>query len=50
MVLDPVGTPAALARRGAAIATGGLRLVATAAWDAANQGADPCAAVLRNER
>jgi hypothetical protein len=50
IVLDPVGTPAALARLGAAIATGGLSLVATAAWDAANQGADPCAAVLRNER
>ena len=45
MSLDPVGTPSALARLGAAIVTGGLSLVATAAWDAANPGADPCEAV-----
>jgi hypothetical protein len=46
MALDPVGTPSALARIGAAIVTGGLSLVATAAWDAANPGPDPCEAVF----
>jgi uncharacterized protein involved in outer membrane biogenesis len=46
MALDPVGTPSALARLGAAIVTGGLSLVATAAWDAANPGPDPCEAVF----
>jgi uncharacterized protein involved in outer membrane biogenesis len=46
MEMDPVGTPSALARVGAAIVTGGLSLVATAAWDAANPGADPCEAVF----
>jgi hypothetical protein len=46
MALDPVGTPSALARVGAAIVTGGLSLVATAAWDAANPGPDPCEAVF----
>jgi hypothetical protein len=46
MQMDPVGTPSALARVGAAIVTGGLSLVATAAWDAANPGADPCEAVF----
>jgi uncharacterized protein involved in outer membrane biogenesis len=46
IALDPVGTPSALARLGAAIVTGGLSLVATAAWDAANPGPDPCAAVF----
>lgn len=46
MSLDPVGTPSALARLGAAVVTGGLSLVATAAWDAANPGADPCEAVF----
>ena len=46
MALDPVGTPSALARLGAAIVTGGLSLVATAAWDVANPGPDPCEAVF----
>ena len=46
MALDPAGTPSALARLGAAVVTGGLSLVATAAWDAANPGADPCEAVF----
>ena len=50
MSLDPVGTPSALARLGAAIVTGGLSLVATAAWDAANPGADPCEAVFSDRR
>ncbi|MET0961370.1 MAG: AsmA family protein [Noviherbaspirillum sp.] len=46
MALDPVGTPSAVARLGAAIVTGGLSLLATAAWDAANPGANPCEAVF----
>ena len=46
MALDPAGAPSALARLGAAVVTGGLSLVATAAWDAANPGANPCEAVL----
>jgi uncharacterized protein involved in outer membrane biogenesis len=46
MALAPVGTPSALARLGAAVLTGGLSLLATAAWDAANPGADPCEAVF----
>ena len=46
MALDPAGTPSALARLGAAVVTGGLSLVATAAWDAANPGANPCEAVF----
>nr|WP_314630967.1 AsmA family protein [uncultured Noviherbaspirillum sp.] len=50
MSLDPVGTPSALARLGAAIVTGGLSLVATAAWDAANPGPDPCEAVFSDSR
>jgi uncharacterized protein involved in outer membrane biogenesis len=50
MTLDPVGTPSALARLGAAIVTGGLSLVATAAWDAANPGPDPCEAVFSDRR
>jgi uncharacterized protein involved in outer membrane biogenesis len=50
MSLDLVGTPSALARLGAAIVTGGLSLVATAAWDAANPGADPCEAVFGDRR
>ena len=50
MALDPAGTPAALARLGAAILSGGLSLVATAAWDAANPGADPCEAVFDDRR
>jgi hypothetical protein len=49
MVLDPVGTPSALARLGAAVVTGGLSLVATAAWDAANPGPDPCEAAVNGQ-
>lgn len=48
MALDPAGTPAALARLGAAIVTGGVSLLATAAWDAANPASDPCQAVFRH--
>lgn len=44
--LDPAGTPAALARLGAAFATAGLSIVGTALWDGANPGADPCQAVF----
>ncbi|MDB5759854.1 MAG: hypothetical protein JWM30_3143 [Burkholderia sp.] len=49
MALDPVGTPSALARLGAAVVTGGLSLVATAAWDTANPGQDPCEAAIRGD-
>ena len=49
MALDPVGTPSALARLGAAVVTGGLSLLATAAWDTANPGPDPCEAAIRGE-
>lgn len=49
MALDPVGTPSALARLGAAVVTGGLSLVATAAWDAANPGPDPCEAAVNGQ-
>ena len=44
--LDPTGSPSALLRLGAAIATGGLSLVGTALWDGANPGTDPCRAVF----
>ena len=44
--LDPAGTPAALARLGAAFATAGLSIVATALWDTANPGTDACQAVF----
>lgn len=44
--LDPAGSPAAAARIGAAIVTGGLSLVGTALWDSAHPGADPCVAAL----
>ena len=44
--LDPTGTPAALARLGAAVVTGGLSIVCTALWNGANPGADPCHAVF----
>ena len=45
--LDPVGTPAALARGAAAIATVGLSLVATASADAAQaRKNDPCELVF----
>ncbi len=47
--LDPVGTPGALARLGAAIVTGGVSIVGTAIWDAVNSGADPCQVVLNGE-
>ncbi|MDY7573169.1 AsmA family protein [Actimicrobium sp. CCI2.3] len=46
--LDPTGSPSALLRLGAAIATGGLSIVGTALWDGANPGTDPCQAVLRD--
>lgn len=46
MHLAPLGTPAAVARVGAAIVTGGLSLVATAAWDAAVKGEDPCDSIF----
>lgn len=46
MALDP-SSPGALARLGAAVLTGGLSVVATAAWDAANPSANPCDAALR---
>ena len=44
--LDPAGTPAAVARLGAAFATAGLSIVATALWDSANPGTDACQAVF----
>jgi len=47
MALDPAGAPSALARLGAAVITGGLSIVATVAWDAANPRANPCQAVFR---
>lgn len=43
--LDPAGAPEALARIGAAIATGGASILGTAIWDAANTKGDPCAIV-----
>lgn len=49
MALDP-SSPGALARLGAAVLTGGLSVVATAAWDAANPGANPCEAALEEWR
>jgi uncharacterized protein involved in outer membrane biogenesis len=48
VMLDPTGTPSALMRLGAAIATGGLSIVGTALWDGANPGTDPCQAVFRD--
>ena len=45
MALDP-SSPGALARLGAAVITGGLSIVATAAWDAANPAGNPCQAVF----
>ena len=44
--LDPAGTPAAIARLGAALFTGGLSLIGTAIWDHVHPGANPCDAVL----
>jgi uncharacterized protein involved in outer membrane biogenesis len=49
MTLDP-SSPGALARLGAAVLTGGLSVVATAAWDAVNPGANPCEAALEERR
>jgi uncharacterized protein involved in outer membrane biogenesis len=46
MHLDPVGTPGAVARTGAAIATLGLSAVGTALIDAAATKNDPCEAVF----
>lgn len=48
IALDPAGAPGALARLGAAFLTGGLSIIATAAWDAANPATDACAAVFRH--
>jgi hypothetical protein len=50
IALDAAGAPGALARLGAAILTGGLSMIATAAWDAANPATDACAAVFRQPR
>ena len=44
--LDPAGTPGAIARIGAAVATAGLSLIGTAIWDHAHPGVNPCEAVL----
>ncbi|MFS0753263.1 AsmA family protein [Noviherbaspirillum sp. 1P10PC] len=49
MALDP-SSPGALARLGAAVLTGGLSVVATAAWDAVNPAANPCEAALQERR
>jgi len=49
MALDP-SSPGALARLGAAVLTGGMSVVATAAWDAANPAANPCEAALEERR
>lgn len=49
MALDP-SSPGTLARLGAAVLTGGLSVVATAAWDAANPAANPCEAALKEGR
>jgi hypothetical protein len=50
IALDPAGAPTALARLGAAVLTGGLSIIATAAWDAANPATDACAAVFRQRK
>ena len=47
--LDPVGSPSAAARVGAAIVTGGLSVVGTALWDTISPGTDACAAVAANK-
>ncbi len=48
MTLDPLGTPGAIARVGAAIATAGISLVGTAIADAAEaKKNDPCDVVFR---
>ncbi|WP_194714516.1 AsmA family protein [Noviherbaspirillum soli] len=49
MALDP-SSPGALARLGAAVLTGGLSVVATAAWDAVNPADNPCEAALQERR
>lgn len=47
--LDPAGTPAALARLGAAFASAGLSIVATELWDARRPASDPCQAVFASK-
>ena len=44
--LDPAGTPGAVARIAAAIATAGLSVIGTALWDHVHPGANPCEVVL----
>jgi hypothetical protein len=44
--LDPAGTPGAVARIAAAVATAGLSVIGTALWDHVNPGVNPCEAVL----
>ena len=44
--LDPAGTPGAVARLGAAVATAGLSLIGTAIWDHVHPGENPCDAVF----
>lgn len=44
--MDEGGALAALARIGAAILTGGVSIVGTALWDAANPASDPCQVVF----
>ncbi|MDB5839287.1 MAG: hypothetical protein JWQ23_1239 [Herminiimonas sp.] len=50
MSLDPDETPSALVRLGAAIATGGISIVAGALWDSATRNPDPCEAVFRPKK
>jgi AsmA family protein len=42
MSLDPLGTPGAIARMGAALATAGISIVGTALADSASPKSDPC--------
>ncbi len=48
--LDPAGAPEALARLGAAFATGGISILGTTLWDAANTRGDPCEIVLAKKK
>lgn len=48
--LDPSGAPEVLARLGAAFATGGISILGTTIWDAANTRGDPCAVVLAKKK
>jgi hypothetical protein len=50
IALDAAAAPGAQARLGAAFLTGGLSIIATAAWDAANPATDACAAVFRRRK